>query len=595
MKRNNHKEKLSSINMIASNPKKAYMVFAIIVILVFFQSLKFDFTYHDDLGLIRSKELTFTNAKLIFQKGVFYFTKDVKPELDTYYRPMQNIVYALGNHIGGRNIFIHHLIAILLHITASCLLYNFLIKIGYKHIIAFLTTVLFSVHPLLVQGVVWIPGLGELLITVFVLLSLIYLIKFIENEKLNLFHCFLSLLFFLLALFSKESAIGFIPVVLFYILFINKSRMKGYMRLLPFISGLILVIFSWYLLRQNAIGEYSIITISSVYESVLKNGSLLIYYIGKIFFPFSLSPLPSPVDSNFIPGVICLLALIISFFIVKGKRNYIILLFGLGWYVAFLLPAFFVKDLSHEFYSYNHRLYLPLIGFLLVILEVFALNYKDTNSKIPQAALLVPAMLFFVVSFNYSKAFKNKYSFYETAIENSPNSLLAYEGIGNIYTMEKSCDKALEIYKKASFIRPEVHAYYGNVGNIYSNCLGDIPNAIEWYQKALKVDSKIKSASNTAISLGNIYYMSMKKNGLAKPWYKKAIDIDSSQSFPMVILGNIYSEEKKTDSAYYWYSRVLVLDSMSTAALNGIGALKYNGGKYKEAIPYLFKLPRRYS
>src|SRR5581483_11534730 len=108
-------------------------------------------------------------------------------------------------------------------------------------------------------------------------------------------------------------------------------------------------------------------TFSALRDSLTGHSKLLIYYIAKIFLPFNLCPLLSPKDANIIPGIIVIAILITACFFVKGKRNNGLIIMGILWYLLFLLPTLYVASSKYDFYAYGHRLYLPIIGFLVVL------------------------------------------------------------------------------------------------------------------------------------------------------------------------------------------------------------------------------------
>jgi len=70
---------------------------------------------------------------------------------------------------------------------------------------AFFLSLFFALHPVLTQAVAWVPGRNDSLATIFIFSALIFFQRFLSKEKL-MDLIFLSL-FFLLALFTKESSI----------------------------------------------------------------------------------------------------------------------------------------------------------------------------------------------------------------------------------------------------------------------------------------------------------------------------------------------------------------------------------------------------
>ncbi len=561
--------------------RTAYLIFAAIVFLLYIQSVKFEFTHYDDIGLIRAKELNLSNIKEIFSNGVFHFTGEVPASEDIYYRPMQNIFYAFGNTIGGHTPAIHHFLSLVLHFICGCLLYRFFQITGTRKIVNFLFTILFLVHPLLVQAVVWIPGVGELLITAFLISSFIFLNTYLSSERNNLIPFIISLILFFCALLSKESAIGYIPLAIFYgIVFHKKFNRK---RIYYYSAGLILLSVLWFLIRQSQVGKYSTISATSVFHSFIDNGKLLFFYIEKMFLPFSLGPLSVLADANFIAGLVIVILLIITGIVIKGKRNYTLIIFGLLWYLFFLLPTLFLSDESRVFYSYNHRMYLPMIGLIIVLIEIFRLNDLKIKQSYIVSSFSILILICFAASFSYSNSFENKFTFFERAVKVSPHSGRELEKLATYYFEEKECDKALEYFQKAIESNPKNHGYYGWVANTYYSCIGDVSKALEWYNKAMQVDSTSKIAANTAISLGNIYNSSPKNISLAVYWFRKAIMLDSTIAYPYETLANIYYPIN-ADSAKTWFRRLVVIDTNSSVGWNGLGLIDYQNANYIGAV-----------
>jgi tetratricopeptide (TPR) repeat protein len=254
--------------------------------------------------------------------------------------------------------------------------------------------------------------------------------------------------------------------------------------------------------------------------------------------------------------------------------------FGIIWYVVFLLPTLFLADNDRIFYSYNHRLYLPFIGLMLAVVEIFRLRNVSSKYK---SVIVVFLLGFCLISFTYSTTFKNRFEFFESAIRSSPNSGKALEKLGSFYFADKKCDKALELFMKAVNVNPANHGYYGWVANTYYNCYNNIPMAVEWYMKALKVDSTNSVAANSAISLGNIYSGVFKNDSLAIYWFKKAASIDPSVSYPLYTLGNMLFSTQP-DSARIWFEKSIKADPNSSVGWNGLGLVDYQNEKYHDAI-----------
>jgi len=98
-----------------------------------------------------------------------------------------------------------------------------------------------------------------------------------------------------------------------------------------------------------------------------------------------------------------------------------------------------------------------------------------------------------------------------TALEKKYLSSLAdaLNNIGYIYDSQGDIPKALEYFHKSLKIREDIGDKKGiaislnNIGNIYKN-QGDIPKALEYFHKSLIISEEIGNKQGIALSLNNI-------------------------------------------------------------------------------------------
>jgi|GEM_PF-3271278 len=583
---NNTTNTPSWLSYIANNRLRSFLVLLALITFIYIPIIKYGYSYHDDPSLINSPQLKLSNSKDIFTTGVFHFTGELAKEKDLYYRPMQNLFYAAVKDTFGKSAGTFHFSGILLHIVACWLLFILLSAFIQSKEAALLLTGIFAIHPVVTQAVAWIPGAIELLVALFILPCFLLLRNFLQADTIKPLNALGICAFFLLALLSKESSIAFAPLAVLYAIFFTENRKQFPIKLGVLFITLAIPASIWWYLRTQVVGQYSHVNLHTITFSLLQNSGLLIAYPGKVLIPFSLSPLPSITDVSVIIGLIATVALIAVSFVVKEKKNIKLILFGLAWYLLFLVPTLYVQQEDATLYAYNHRLYLPLMGLLIVAAELFALNRPTAVKTYASLAVLI---LFTISSISYMPSFKNKYSFYKTAIANSPHSWLAYEGLGKIYMNEQKCDEALPVYKGMVEVAPTpTHAYYGLVGNAYM-CLNDFQNSLVWYKKAMSIDSLSRVTANTCISIANIYNYQFKDLPKAKYWYMQSYKRDSSIAFPLETIGNIYLETVNYDSATYWYNKAIKADSNSSPSYNGLGAIQYNKANYPKAAEFYLK------
>src|SRR3989344_5678902 len=123
-----------------------------------------------------------------------------------FFRPAVTIFHSLDNFIYGDNAAGYHLTNILIHLAVTiAAVYFFRLFFNLKGIESFVAAIIFSLHPINFLVVGSISLRNESLVVLFTLLTLIFYIK----GKL-----FPSGIFFMLALFSKETAIFWVPILL---------------------------------------------------------------------------------------------------------------------------------------------------------------------------------------------------------------------------------------------------------------------------------------------------------------------------------------------------------------------------------------------
>jgi len=254
-----------------------FAIIACLGTLLYFQVFFFDFSYLDDNVLILGNQYflsNFMNIGQAFLTDVFHLFNHSA----FYYRPILTLSFMIDYHLGGITPFIYHFMNVVLHILSACLVFILLKKFNYRRELAFLFSIIFLVHPVLTQAVAWIPGRNDSLLAIFVLLTFIFFLKFLKEEKgKKVTNMIWSLAFFFLALFTKESALAILPVLLFYLFFIYKKENKS----LPFdkfyfFFWSIGVLIVWGFLRHIALLGSSSLTLVEMIKSLFLGSSILL-------------------------------------------------------------------------------------------------------------------------------------------------------------------------------------------------------------------------------------------------------------------------------------------------------------------------------
>jgi hypothetical protein len=178
------------------------------VLAVYANAARNGFAY-DDKNIFQSPLLHQPwDLKAFFFGNGFYPDNDQDVQL---YRPLSNLFYVLNHRVNesftgtGASAFGFHVVGIAMHATVACLVYAWLMRMQIGRKIALTAAVVFAVLPIHSEVVANIYNRSEAQAAIF---GLVFLI-------LNLWGAWLpAAIAYLLALWSKESAIAFLPVAM---------------------------------------------------------------------------------------------------------------------------------------------------------------------------------------------------------------------------------------------------------------------------------------------------------------------------------------------------------------------------------------------
>lgn len=527
---------------------RPYLWIIAVGFLVYGASLFFGFTYLDDNQLILDNFSFIKNPANIFNA----FDHDVfLSPAGTYFRPLLTLSFMLDAQFSGATPFapIFHFGNLLIHLTASGLLYIFLKKLSLKKELAFAATLIFTVHPALTQAVSWIPGRNDSLLALFTISSFIFLLAFLDKKRTGFYA--LHLVFFAAALFTKETAVV-LPVLFFLYIWLAEKNIVSLPKKILLSAGWLTPGILWFLLRRAAISSAPLNPADAL-KTLTENYPVLLQYFGKIFLPVNLSVLPLVRDTTIVPGVVSIiLVAALSFFskISRGK----LFIFGLIWFIIFILPMLLLHNPAIPFgadYQLEHRLYLPLIGIFLMLSEIsFIKNIqlKKLGYFIPFFFLIV---LFSVITIAHATNFKDEISFWENAVKTSPSSPLAHRNLGAMYFFHDNLAGAEREYKKTLTLNPNEPMVHNNLGALF-NKIGLSTEAAEEYTKEITINPENADAY---YNLGILRFKEGFNEEAATLW-KKTIEIDPGYTDAYYNLA-IYYQASGNAAEFDYYTQKL--------------------------------------
>jgi hypothetical protein len=468
------------------NEYKWLLVIVVLAVGVYLNALGGAFVYDDKRqillnSLIQDPDLYGKALK----SDVWAFKGDGTVAASNYYRPtfvawlIVNFALFASGPLGW------HIANVLLHLLVCALVFIFLRKLELSQGVSFTISAIFAVHPLHVESVAWISGSPDLLFSLFFLSSLL-LAATLRDGKGHEWRFAASVGLYVLALGSKEIALLCLPVYFLVLRYgdgisspaANNQAMR---RSLPYAAAAIIL----FIARYSVIGRLFHTVEDSVgtVDAMLTAPSVFIFYMRQIVFPAWISvnyPLRPVISINlFGVGIPLVLSVAIISALAYASRRSIASLLGFVIFVVTLLPAFSLSAFPSEQIVHDRYLYLPLLGFLMVVVPVgkalFDRYIRDprANKAIVVAIVVILASL----TFYNNQFWANDLSLWQHASTIDTRSAFTYSQLGASLTDAGRNSEAVAIFDRSLAIRPSPSAYVGQGQALIA--VGDNDRAIE--------------------------------------------------------------------------------------------------------------------
>lgn len=494
--------------------------------------------------------------------------------LSNYWRPILLSVFSLEWHLWQEWVPGYHFINTSFHIADAILLFFILFYIFKNRWLAIFTALVFLVHPLQTEAVTYVSGLGDSLSVFFIFLGFLFYLKFRISGKL-LFKSglyFLSLLMYILALMSKETAI-IMPALLLIadfffcgqdekISFRDKLKKIG-KAIWPFfvLAGIYILLRATilnFINTFNLYNEENIFT-SNFYVRLFTFFRILTVYFGLLFWPFNLHmersvEIATSLNSvSVIFGGFIFLGLLILAF-TKFKR-FPILSFGILWFFIGLAPTSNLL-IPINGLLYEHWLYLPLIGIFLILIWLGQFLGKRYNlQKILLGISIIFLIFFSFLTIDRNKDWRDPITFYNQTLKYAPNSYRIINNLGMAYNEKGDYEQAEKTYQKAINLDPANSVAYHNLGNTYQKT-GKINLAIENFKTAILLNPKFIFSYNALVKL----YLENKNYQEARKVLENYLDYSDSKIDTLFLLSQIAVEEGNLKTALSYLEKALAID-----------------------------------
>lgn len=489
----------------------------IVAFMVYANTLGGDFIWDDEYLILNNSQIkSFSHLPNVFKTYVGYGSENI----NNFYRPIQEISNMVDYFLYGQHPFGFHLTNIVLHALVCVMVCLLLYYLAGDIIVAGVGSLFYAVHPVHSEAIAYIAGRADSLYSLFMLLSAVLFIRFakkaVGGKYCYIRYC-LSLVFFVLAILSKEIVL-MLPLLLFLYLFCfvkGRENRGAYKKLLlSLIPYAVIVVIYGYLrltvLSFADIAPPSVFTQIPLVFRLFTFFRVVMVYFGLIVFPHGLHMERTIAISRslFDPAAIGALLVMIGIGWVAYlayKRDNRLIAFGILWFFANLLPVSNIVPINS--FIAEHWIYMASVGFFLILGIGVSGLYKNVLKgnialKIGMTVILAGVLGCYAgVTVLRNFDWKDEITFFKSTLKYHPKNARLYLNLGNTYYEKGEIDNAIEQYRKSIDINPRYAVAYGNIGSAYLH-KGDIDKAEEYLIKGVNFQAKYPIAH---YNLGIVY------------------------------------------------------------------------------------------
>lgn len=494
--------------------------------------------------------------------------------VENLYRPLSLVLFATEWQISPDNPGFYHFINILLYALTGFLLFIVLCRVMKKinMIVLFIATLLFMFHPIHTEVVANIKSADEIISFLFILLSIKFLWKYLEDNSIK--SIVIALVSYFIAFLSKESTITMLAVFPLMIYFFTDTPN---IKIIKTSALFIIPALIFLIIRRSVLGNMLDINSISAIDNLLISAPDIFYrtataikilgmYLLKIVYPH---PLASDYSYNQISvvnwtNIYAIISLIIYlslavYAVYQFKKKSIFSFCILFFIITMSIYSNLIMTIGS---SFGERfLYVPLLAFCIafsfLLSKLLKIDiYNNAKIELPvflsnnKTILLIIIPILLICSIKTiarSAEWENDLSLYTADVLKSPNSAHMRYYYGLVLMKDKIADNkdkeernkyidmAIKEFEAAISIYPTYADAYDQLGLSYFK-KGDSETAIKYYEISLKHNP---TKAITYSNMGVIYFNSGNYQK-ALELYQNAIKYNPRYADAYLNLGSTY-------------------------------------------------------
>lgn len=522
-----------------------------------------------------------------------------------YYQPLSMLSVMLDflDPQAATSLLPFHRTTLLLHLINVTLVVILLYRLFASWPVAGLLGLLYGVHPLHVDAVVWIAERKTVLSTVFALGSLVLYVSYAQHAARTLRgegkRYGAALLLYTCALLAKPTAM---PVVVWLLILdywpLRRFHRKILWEKAPFlVVGLLVAVVT--IVSQAQAGQGGEAQLMKPQHLPWVVGYCIGFYLGKTVYPINLVSdylAPSPFALTNVDVLVAVLgaAMLTTATVLSVRRTRAWLAGGLLFFTA-ILPTLGILRYTASIAA-NRSMYLPMVGLLLPLAwgleRLWNLPVGRLRTSMVRALVAGGEAILVLLSVGatrrYEAQWRDTLTLLRTYLARSPHSTMLHTRMGNEWVARGEHALASEEFREATRLSPGLTENHLNLGRALFT-VGEKTEAGAGTAAARAVFAQAGEAFSVALAqtpndwrvhmlMGmTLARLQARQDALLR--FRTAAQLAPARAEPHVHMGNVLAELGQTDEAMAEYERALRLNPQSTAA--------------KQALDVMLAKPRR--
>ncbi|PIQ97099.1 MAG: hypothetical protein COV67_06080, partial [Nitrospinae bacterium CG11_big_fil_rev_8_21_14_0_20_56_8] len=439
-----------------------------------------------------------------------------------------------------------------------------------------LAALIFLLHPIQTESVVYVMGRSEVLSATFYLAGFLLFQSALEGRgrgpawiRAGIFP--LGILACLALGFSVKPTVATLPflLVLYYLMGLGPgSPALEFLRRWRWVLGGGVLAAAAALTVQLVMDETFLTFYSGAQKEVARSlylttqpGVVMLYYANKLVLPFNLTVDPgfgwvtSPASPVFLAGT-ALAGL--WFFLAVRSADRRLNLFCFAWYFVVLSPSSSIVPLHDA--AAEHRVYLAGLGLLFPCARLL---HSAAPRPVPKTALAVFVLvLLSLLTVQRNRVWHSEVSLWQDAYRKSPGKVRPLVNLARGLTVAGREGEAAALYEASLRLNPNLFASNYNLAELYLR-RGDADRALMFFSRAANIDPQVPEAHG---KLGEIY-LSRREWDQADTHLKRAVELNPRYAVAMRNLGVLhyfYRNDRRAGLTYF--ARTLELDPAQPGA-----------------------------